>query len=273
MKHLLLAAVLAVALAAPAHAAYYLKVEGVEGESSATASVSTQVAATSSVSTGSSTSTMHKVDAIKIEARVSPSGTTVEVPVRAVEASPAIVQYNETDLDFLTGVSVKRGDTTADVEITVDGATVRGWDPKVKQEITAAAKASVRTDAELAVLAAATAASDTAVESISLNFSKIEWNYRTQGRLFGFLSVPLRKTITVELNPVASERVKIKYPWYAFLTSVDVPQEDLTTDVDAEVRGEADLASFEAQARVFTAVSNVLKTKHDTAKNSINNVR
>ena len=88
-----------------------------------------------------------------------------------------------------------------------------------------------------------------ATEHISLNFEKITTKVKQEVKLFGF--IPVQAIATVEID--AEERVKVKFPWWAFLAS----------GKDKAAIGN----------RIFTSLSNVLKTKHDTIKNSINNVR
>jgi hypothetical protein len=48
-------------------------------------------------------------------------------------------------------------------------------------------------------------------------------------------------------------------------------QDEQIEDLDVEAKDAAEVAGGDAQQ--YTAVSNVLKNKHDTVKNSINNVR
>ena len=88
-----------------------------------------------------------------------------------------------------------------------------------------------------------------ATEHISLNFEKITTKVKQEVKLFGF--IPVQATATVEID--AEEKVKVKFPWWTFLAG----------GKNSESLGQ----------KVFSALSNVLKTKHDTLKNSINNVR
>lgn len=92
-------------------------------------------------------------------------------------------------------------------------------------------------------------ASEQAIESISMNFEKITTRYRQSVKLFGF--IPMTAMATVEID--AEQNVKVKFPWWGFLAS----------GKDNENVGQ----------KVFSAISNVLKTKHDTVKNAIGNIR
>lgn len=86
-------------------------------------------------------------------------------------------------------------------------------------------------------------------ESISLNYEKITAKVGAPVKMFGI--IPATVTATVEIDTVL--RVRVRYPWWTFLAT-----------------GRDDVALGE---RVFTTLSNVLKTKHDTIKNAIGNVR
>lgn len=92
-------------------------------------------------------------------------------------------------------------------------------------------------------------ASDHAIESVTLNFEKITTRVRHEVRLLGF--IPL--TVTAEVDIDEAQEVKVKFPWWTFLAA----------GADGESLG----------SRVYTTISNVLKTKHDTVKNAIQNVR
>ena len=86
-------------------------------------------------------------------------------------------------------------------------------------------------------------------ENVSLNFEKIKTKVSQPLKLFGIF--PMSAAVTVEID--AEERVQVRFPWWAFLAS----------GKQGDALGE----------RVVSAISNVLKTKHDTIKNSIGNIR
>jgi hypothetical protein len=86
------------------------------------------------------------------------------------------------------------------------------------------------------------------VETLSLNFEKIKTTSKQKVKFLGF--IPMDITATVEID--AEQEVKVIFPWWSFL----VAGKD-------ETIGE----------QIFNSISNVLKTKHDTVKNSIGNIR
>lgn len=92
-------------------------------------------------------------------------------------------------------------------------------------------------------------ASDTAIESVSLNFEKISTRIRHKVKLFGF--IPAKVAVTVDID--TDEKVRVSYPWWAFFSS----------GKDSDALGQ----------RTFMTLANVLRANHDTIKNSINNIR
>ena len=90
---------------------------------------------------------------------------------------------------------------------------------------------------------------DSAIESIAFNYEKITAKVRHEVKLFGFIRVSTVADVDID----GDEKVSVHFPWWAVFA----------TGKDIDGVGE----------RTFTTLSNVLKTKHDTIKNSINNVR
>ncbi len=87
------------------------------------------------------------------------------------------------------------------------------------------------------------------VQSVLIRETAVETTVTQRVKLFAI--IPINTTATVAID--ANENVKVKFPWWAFLAS----------GKDKDGIGE----------RTFTAISNILKTKHDTVKNSIGNIR
>jgi len=92
-------------------------------------------------------------------------------------------------------------------------------------------------------------ADDVPMEEISLNFEKIESKVKQEVKLFGF--IPIQATATVEIDK--QERVKVKFPWWAFFAS----------GKNKEGLG----------GRVFQTLTNVLETKHEAIKVITNNIK
>lgn len=86
-------------------------------------------------------------------------------------------------------------------------------------------------------------------ETLSLNYEKIKTTTKQSVKLLGI--IPMEIEATVEID--AEEQVKVKFPWWSFLVS----------GKDSDALGQS----------IFTSLSNVLKTRHDTVKNAIGNIR
>jgi type VI protein secretion system component Hcp len=103
----------------------------------------------------------------------------------------------------------------SDFSVMIDSVLVRGWDPKTKQEVAGQAPKSpetVSTEEELALFVAAQTEGDSNIESVSLNFTKIEFKYRSDAKLFGLIPSSLTQDISLE-----GGAVNVKKPWYSFL--------------------------------------------------------
>ena len=202
---------------------------------------------------------------------------------------------DDDDGQTLRGVYIKLGDIKgessgsgnmnatffSDSEIRVSGVEVRGWDPVLKESVRGAASGVPETTEELAVLAASAVSEDENLESVSLNFEKITWEYKSYGKLLGFIPVSFTKTITVSTDPETTGEVKVKFPWYRFLTRVDVSGKELGQEISSAFKGEGiaglnpehEPPTIETRARIFTTISNVLKARHEAAMGSIRNIK
>jgi len=258
---------------------YYLKLGGVEGESSveSTATLEVQSTRTQASTTQKDTATSPTTD----------SGT--------VKSQPSTDTGNNTNWDFggddsigakkSASTSAESGEKggTADINIGIGEAKKKGnveFEWKVEEGESAPAiepdEIDVADDGEpltpdMAVLLGggsddeAEAEANRAevaqilfegmqeagapVESVSMNFEKIKTKVVQEVKLFGI--IPVTTTADVEID--AQSKVKVKFPWWAALAS----------GKDGDGLGKA----------VFSTLSTILKTKHDTVKNSIGNIR
>lgn len=246
MKTYLVIGALALCVFGIAEAAsdYYLKIDGVKGESSAPSLAPTVQTEVKLRGDGS-------VDDTQPEARTAP-GMQTQVKLRgdgSIDDSQP--QQGKVEVEWKvekgesltnTGIEPDEIDFSDDGEpITPDfGVLLGGGSDEDAQEGRARAADVLRIELE---------ASGVPTEEISLNYEKVTTKVRQEVKLFGF--IPVAAVATVEVD--AEAEVKVRFPWWSFLAS----------GADRETVGQ----------RIFTALSNVLKTKHDTVKNAINNIR
>lgn len=162
--------------------------------------------------------------------------------------------------------------------VSVSAVEVRGWDPKQKQEFLATVKAhaQVQSGQDLENFAKGVLLENENMEEISLNFEKIKMKHRASGKLFGFIPVSFTETVEIDSATEEAGRIKVKFPWFAFLIAEDISAEEIEAEIGMNekwMRGDNENWNFGAQAEIMASISNVLKTKHDTVKNSINNIR
>lgn len=183
------------------------------------------------------------------------------------------------------------GTTTAtEMEASV---SVRGWDMTEKKEIVvraiersskgeeenedarvmtvAASEVQIDSVEGLQILAESIAESDSSVRLVKIIPDAAEIDYAYEGRLLGI--IPIRPVLKASVD--ANGSVKVEFPWYEFLVrrTAPVTEEEIKTEAESELAAlEAD-HGLEAQAKAVVALSNVLKVKHETAMNSVRNVK
>lgn len=156
---------------------------------------------------------------------------------------------------------------------------------------------------DLQLYVVATVQSDENIEEVILSDEEVSIDYRTTVHLFGFIPVETtqRATITFGDGVRGADqdkfgRVKVKMPWWHVFGRKEVRPQDLKAAIEEELESKWEVSEFDAvkgadtetegrssesiapyfakiQAQAFQLLSNIMKTKHDTAKSAINNVR
>lgn len=165
------------------------------------------------------------------------------------------------------GVSVATGDVNGD-----------GVSAEEKQEFMLLVRehARVQSEQDLTNFAKGILLENTQAEHISLNYEKIQVKTRGTGKLIGFIPISFVQQVEIDADGEGAGKVRVKMPWYSFLLSPDIPAEEIeeeATRAIVENGGENQNWDFGARAFALKTLSNVLKTKHDTAKNSVGNIR
>lgn len=165
---------------------------------------------------------------------------------------------------------------------TTKKVIVRGWDPEKKEEIVGHPE-EVKTSEDLKVYVEAVALRDEAIRDIRIKKDVIEVESREQGKLFGFIPVQMTRTVAIKFNlkDSSADPVNVQFSWW----HVFVKKSESAADTRNEIKTELNLLKMEdmkrvrsestisAYAQTLKTVSSVMKTKHDTVKNSISNVR
>lgn len=176
---------------------------------------------------------------------------------------------------------VNAGPTTdwPDKGVSVAAGDINGLTEEEKQEFLTSVKvfAEVKSGQDLENFAAGVLIKDVQIKGIKIMENAIDLDYAMPAKLFGMFSTTY--VAKVSINRGENENwdfgnVKVKLPWYSFLLKKGVSADEITNTIKQEKTEEDEtLDDFGKTAKVITTVSNVLKTKHDTAKNSIGNIR
>lgn len=273
---------------------YFLKIEGIKGESKTESNTSagahvapsqTKVLLQAEVETDVSVRTKDSGESDTAMKESGEKGGTADINIGVGELttdSTAALQGVYIKIGDIKGESDPESNTntgaslTAETEVRVSGVEVRGWDPQTKEVIEGVATDNAATIEAFGVLAAQAAAEDEQIEEVSLNFERIKWEYKSQGRLFNIIPVSFTKEIEVSTGTEA--RVKVRFPWYRALMNVDVHGDVLAEEITSALQNDASLSAvatsdIELESRKFQTISNVLKARHDVAMNSIRNTK
>lgn len=186
--------------------------------------------------------------------------------------------------------------------IEIDGELVRGWDPATKEEFLRARQefAEVRSGQDLERFAAGVLLDDDALTEVVLGDETLEVISEEKGKLFWFIPVTYMSRVVVRFTPsdstADSAAVSVRFPWWSVFVKkaysadalegevrgslsavswekVDNSEAPVPSERVADTTGTFDPTKWETLARTLGLVSNIMKTKHDTVKNSVSNVR
>lgn len=185
-------------------------------------------------------------------------------------------ESNDSPSDASKGKNIRKN-----ITVNLRAADLRDADEETKREVLSRVPTTtdaVLTGDDLALFILSEAASDPAMEQVSFNFEKIEMKHRAKGKLFGFIPITFTERVEVDTSEGTEPgTVKVKLPWYGFLVNEDVRPEEVEAEAKKGHKEWIDVESWSwgmsQRAAMFQSISNVLKTKHDTAKNSIGNMR
>ncbi|OGF62630.1 hypothetical protein A2662_03790 [Candidatus Giovannonibacteria bacterium RIFCSPHIGHO2_01_FULL_45_33] len=212
---------------------------------------------------------------------------TKTVTVTVVPASTAKPSIPPGDPDFDLNALPPPGSGDPDFDLLnieiagglSEDVTVRGWDPKKKEEIVGKPR-SVETTDDLKIYVEATLLSDPVLKGIKIKENFIEVGTREPGKFLWLIPVEMDTKVGVYFNPKEynlDKNVKVKFPWWSFLVKKSAPTASLEIDIDAQMASKIDSFTIKQTVRGYaealSLVSNVLKTRHDTVKNSIGNIR
>jgi hypothetical protein len=161
--------------------------------------------------------------------------------------------------------------------------TVRGWNPEKKEEIVAHPE-SVKTSDELKTYVEAVALRDEALTNVQIKKDTIEVESREKGKLLWLFPVEMtsRVVVSFKLKDSTADQVSVRLPWWHIFVAKRYTSSDIETDISAGLNAsvwqkvdnsEVSVDTVTHVSQVLETVSNVLKTRHDTVKNSISNVR
>jgi hypothetical protein len=162
-------------------------------------------------------------------------------------------------------------DLGSDIRIEAQG--VRGWDDERKKEFLLSVKehVAVRTGKDLEQFAQGVLLRDDNIDDLDISKEKVTMRYEMPASFLWLFdaSLPVVAEVTSEND------VEIGLPWYSFIYGKSFSKSDLQKDIEDSLTKDSVKvgSSVQTRAEVIRSVSSVLKTKHDTVKNSVSNIR
>lgn len=297
-----------VLVAAPAYAAsdYLLKLDGVKGEVTTTTAEPSRATTEVKVETNTAGTATIKTTPITGDPdfdlkTVSPTTGDPDFDLKkkteATQGSVGDVDRDgkADDRSIVPSTTVRSGDDGDDTQkggkvehewkveegesVAVSAVEVRGWDAAKKQEFLAAKKsfAEIKSQQDLQNFARGVLLEDENIKDVQFNPKELQVEYKATGKLLGLIPISFTERVIASGEDGAEVDFKVKLPWYGFLLSPDVDPEEIAKAAKDKHKETIEINSWSWGASnagsLFTSISNVLKTKHDTVKNSISNVR
>lgn len=137
------------------------------------------------------------------------------------------------------------------------GVVVRGWDPEKKEARIGAD--DVKTEDDLVDYAAGILASDELVSNIEIADSSIGVEIRQQVKLFGIFPAQMELRVDVATDPDEEGRVKVKFPWWAFLAGGALSAEEIETAIETDLADNVEVEQEQGSEQKYQSLSNILK--------------
>jgi hypothetical protein len=129
-------------------------------------------------------------------------------------------------------------------------------------------KHSALTRSDVALIISSFALSDANITVVDFTTDSLTLSYRAFGRLFFFLPHRFTARVAIDFDaPTKEERVKVTFPWYSFVLRTGVSKTSILNQLDTAVRANQkqqgeEVSGFDVTARMFTAVSDVLRARY-----------
>ncbi len=190
--------------------------------------------------------------------------------------SPKSVDIKDHDDD---GDNVPSKTEDVDMHMSVSSVVVRGWDPKKKEEFMSEQKeaSEVRSGQELEHFAQGVLLADEKIIDVQFNPKELSVSYEAEGKLLWFIPVSYTERLIARGDEGGEVTFATKKPWWGFLVGTNNEGEEVAAEAAKKHKETIEISSWSFgasnHAMLLGTISNVLKTKHDTAKNSVGNIR
>lgn len=112
---------------------------------------------------------------------------------------------------------------SAAATLKFEGSDVRGMTSAEKTQFLQTVKthAQLQSGQDLDNFAKGVLLKDENVDSVAVNDNDVQVNYKVPAKFLGIFKSSLRANGDIALNATSTDKVKVKYPWYSFLFSLN----------------------------------------------------
>lgn len=188
------------------------------------------------------------------------------------DATGEDVQEGKGNVEY--GWKVEEGE-----RISVEARELQELGEEEKQEFLSEVKtfAELQSKQDLENFARGILLEDENLLKVQFNPKKLSVSRKASGKLLGFIPVIYTEEMVASGEDGSDVEITVKLPWWSFLLSPDIDPEELVTEAKKKHKETIEIDSWSWGASnagsLLKAISDVIKTKHDTAKNSVSNLR
>lgn len=130
---------------------------------------------------------------------------------------------------------------------------------------------AVETEDDLKDYAKGLIDSDTNIKKLAVANNEVEILYSQPGKLFGI--IPVNYGASVKVDSV--QKVKVKFPWWTVFVkkSQTLHEQGLASEIEGKLQQLQLQEQMNRLSQTMNILSNILKSKHDAAINSIRNIK
>jgi len=189
--------------------------------------------------------------------------------------------FSDAAFTFVSGALVKLNARVSAADVVKD-VTVRGWDPKKKEEI-AGRPEDVKTEEDLQAFMKAVVATNPVIFDTTADESSVGISFKERAKLFGFIPISIKHNVKVNIE---TGEPTFEHSWWATVSRSSFGKNDELKQIQEELKvklssmselGEMDSLRLQMmmdrRSKFIQTLSNILKKISDTQDTLVQNLK